>query len=266
MDYQQLLSDLADLAIAAGRALPLTPPAMDAHSKAGKANYVTEYDRLTQQRLFEGCLALAPDAVMIGEESYETGGALPDAAAIPRSFVIDPIDGTTNFIRGYRHSAISIGYLEYGAVMAAVIYNPWQDECFTALRGAGAWVNGVPMHVAESDMAHCLLTYGTSPYYAEMAHATFAALDTLTPLIGDSRRTGSAALDLAYLAAGRTDAFFEMRLSPWDYAAGSLLITEAGGVITSIDGSPLRWDAPCSVLAAIPGLYRPLRDVLDTVL
>ncbi len=255
MDHAKLLAALADLAKRAGRALPLTPPAMAADDKAGKANYVTEYDRRTQEFLFAGCLALVPDAVLIGEESYETGGTLPDAAALPRCFVIDPIDGTTNFIRGYRHSAVSIGYLEHGVPTLAVIYDPWQDECFTALRGGGAFVNGEPMQVADTDLPHCLLLFGSSPYYPQLQQATFAMLQRMFDRIADIRRSGSAALDLAYLAAGRVDAFFEMRLSPWDYAAGSLLVTEAGGVITDTDGKPLTWDRCCSVLASTPELY-----------
>ena len=265
MEHMMLARQLEALARRAGAALPKGPAALQVEDKSGKANYVTDYDRQTQQLLFAECLALVPDALMIGEESFETGGRLPDPASAARSFIIDPIDGTTNFIRGYRHSGISIAYLENGIVCVGVVYDPWQDECFAAVRGQGAWVNGVPMHTANADLTHCLLSFGSSPYYPELQCISFAALQAVFGSIADVRRSGSAALDLAYVASGRTDAFFEMRLSPWDVAAGSLLVQEAGGLVTDVQGGPLRLDAPGSLLAASTSVYEAIKAAIGSV-
>lgn len=261
-ERKALEAELCSLARGAGAALPHDAVPMAVEDKAGKANYVTRYDKETQQRIFAGCRALVPGAVLIGEESFETGGALPDPAALPCSFIVDPIDGTTNFIRGYRHSGISIAYLEGAAVQVGVVYDPWQDECFSAVLDGGARVNGHPLQIAGEDLPHSLLCFGSSPYYPELQQKTLSALGVLIARVGDVRRSGSAALDLAYLAAGRTDAFFEMRLSPWDIAAGSLLVQQAGGRITDTDGAPLRLNAPSSVLAASPTVYDAVLQVL----
>ena len=261
-DLKKLAAALEQLARQAGDALP-EGGAVQAECKTGVANFVTEYDKATQQRLFEGCLALVPDAVLIGEESYDTGGVLPDAASFARSFVIDPIDGTTNFIHGYRHSAISIGYLEYGVVMVGVVYDPSLRECFVAVRGGGAVCNGVPMRVSAYPTEKALVSFGTSPYYADLRGESLRLLAALLPRVADLRRSGSAALDLAYVAAGRTDAFFELRLSPWDYAAGSLLVEEAGGRAAALDGTPLAFDRCCSLLAASPTVYDDIRRLCE---
>lgn len=250
-ELNTLARQLAALAKTAGDALPKDPPPMAVDDKAGKANFVTEYDRKTQEFLERECRALVPDAFFVGEESFETGGELPAVSALARSFIIDPIDGTTNFIRGQRCSAVSIGYLEEGEPVIGVIYNPWQNECFTAVKGQGAYLNDRPIRVsAGQPAASALILFGTSPYYADLRRRSLVVLDRLLPAIADFRRAGSAALDLAYVAAGRADGFLELRLSPWDYAAGSLLITEAGGSITDTQGQPLSFDAPGGVLAA----------------
>lgn len=265
MDIIALCTPLKELVMQAGKALPLSRAAYTANTleiddKAGKANYVTQYDKQTQDFLLAGCKKLVPDAVLIGEESFGTGERLPDAAEFARSFVIDPIDGTTNFIRDFRHSCISLAYLENGVGKIGVIYNPWQDECFFAVRDHGAFVvqSGQPavrLHTASTPLSHCLLEFGSSPYYPDLQKKTFSILQGLFPLVADIRRSGSAALDLAYVAAGRADAFFEMRLSPWDYAAGQLLVEEAGGRATRLSGEPLLYDRACSVLACSNRLY-----------
>lgn len=271
-DKTELLAGLLSLARRAGDALPLEPEApIAALDKAGKANYVTRYDRQTQELVFGGCRALVPDAVLIGEESYENGDQAPDPAGLSRCFIIDPIDGTTNFIRGYRHSSISIAYAEHGRIELGVVYDPWQQELFWAEKDGGAFVQhgiqpAAALHAASEDLAHSLVCFGSSPYYPELQKATFSSLQALFPHIADIRRSGSAALDLAYVAAGRTDAFFELRLSPWDYAAGSLMVTEAGGRITSADGSPLRFDHSCSVLAGSKAVYESVRACMPVAL
>lgn len=253
MTHAALLRELENLAQEKG-ALLRHAAAIRPENKAGHANFVTQYDRRMQTELFCGCRRLVPDALLVGEEDAAEDAAaqvapLPRAADAARCFVIDPIDGTANFIRGCRHSAVSIGYLEGGVVQVAVIYDPFSDECFGAYRGGGAWLKGKQLHTADIPREDGLFCFGSSPYYPALQAATLALLQKAMTTVGDVRRSGSAALDLAYLAAGRFDAFCELRLSPWDYAAGSLLVTEAGGVITQPDGAPLRFDAPCGVVA-----------------
>ena len=151
---------------------------------------------------------------------------------------------------------ISRGEPVFGAV-----YDPYLDEMFWAEAGSGAYLNGRSISVSERPLSRAIATFGTSPYYKDsMADKTFTLAARLFGTVSDLRRTGSAALDLAYLAAGRSDMFFEFILSPWDFAAGLLIIKEAGGIITDMKGEPVPLSAPSSVIAASPALYGTLLD------
>ncbi len=213
--------------------------------KSGRANFVTVYDKLVQKTLKEKLHEIMPEAHFVGEEediheSIESGYA----------FIVDPIDGTTNFIRDYHVSAISVGLLYDGKPKFGAVYNPYLDEMFTAEKGKGAFLNGKPIKVSTNKLENSVVLFGTSPYYPELSRKSFdMAYDYFTKSL-DVRRSGSAALDLCSIASGRADLYFELKLSPWDYAAGSLIITEAGGEITDIDGKPIVYDKPCSVLAS----------------
>lgn len=223
--------------------------------KAGSANFVTVHDVRTQQFLIGELSALLPHAAFIAEEKENDSEVLRADAC----FVIDPIDGTTNFIHNTRHSAISVALLEHGVTCLGAILDPYQDELFYAVRGKGAFLDGAPIHVSDTVFSDGLVGFGTSPYCKDtLTEATFALCRDLYLSCSDVRRMGSAALDLAYLAAGRFDMFFEMILSPWDIAAGALLITEAGGRISDMHGNPLSLAAPTSVIAASPTCYDEL--------
>ena len=216
------------------------------HSKSGTANFVTEYDIKVQDFLYAALAKLIPEANFIGEESDTNDTAkLTDGY----SFIIDPIDGTTNFIHDYGHSCISVALLKDGEVIIGAVYNPYRDELFHAEKNRGAYLNGKPIHTSTRELCDSLVCFGTAPYYRELADKTFTILKWLYLNVRDIRRSGSAALDLCYVACGRCDLFFEMILSPWDYTAGSLIITEAGGIITAIDGAAVTFDAPSSVVA-----------------
>lgn len=212
--------------------------------KAGHANFVTTYDKMVQVKLQESFAKILPEAVFVGEEedihaSIEKGLA----------FIVDPIDGTTNFIKDYHTSAISVGLLKDGEQYLGAVYNPYLDELFTAVKGCGAYLNGKPIHVSKQPLSNGIVLFGTAPYYEELNKASFdMAYDYFKQAL-DIRRSGSAALDLCSVAAGRAELFFELRLSPWDYAAGSLIITEAGGIVTTVEDGPITFDKPCSVLA-----------------
>ena len=218
----------------------------DVTAKAGTANFVPIYDVAVQKFVLDEIHQRFPDAVFMSEEKENDTEVLQ----APRCFILDPIDGTANFIHNYRHSCISLAMLENGKTVFGAIYNPYLDEMFCAVAGAGATLNGNPIPVSDCRVENGFATFGTAPYYKDtLAEPTFALASILFRTMSDVRRSGSAALDLAYIAVGRTDAFFELRLSPWDIAAGELLIREAGGIVTQLDGSPLTLTSPCSVFA-----------------
>ena len=218
--------------------------AIEIDSKAGSANFVTEYDKKVQDLLEKKLLEIVRDAKFVGEE--ETAEKV---TASGKYFVVDPIDGTTNFIKDYHMSCISVGLIEDGEVVLGIIYNPYLDEMFWAVRGEGAYCNDKPIHVSNQPLSNGIVLFGTSPYYEELSKKSFQmAYDYFKEAL-DIRRSGSAALDLCAIAAGRAELFFELRLSPWDYTAGSLIVEEAGGIVTTVDGEAITFDKPCSVLA-----------------
>ena len=212
--------------------------------KAGHANFVTTYDKMIQEKLKKELLSLLPEAVFVGEEedvhaSVEKGYA----------FIADPIDGTTNFIRDYHTSAVSVGLAKDGATYMGVVYNPYLDEMFTAVKGEGAYLNGRPIRVSARPLKDGIVIFGTATYYEELAERTFALAYDYYKRSLDVRRSGSAALDLCSIAAGRAELFYELRLCPWDYAAASLIVTEAGGRVTTAEGTELPFGESCSVMA-----------------
>lgn len=194
--------------------------------KEGHANFVTSVDEEVERFLQTRLLALLPESCIIGEE--QTNEPLGDGL----TWIIDPIDGTTNFIHGYRFSSISVALLKDRTPIVGAIYQPYTDEMFYAEKGKGAELNGHPMHVTSHDLPNALVGFGTAPYNVELAQKSLEVALRFLYESADLRRSGSAALDLAYVAAGRQDVFFELLLKPWDYAAGALLVQEAGGVFT----------------------------------
>ena len=213
-------------------------------TKGGRANFVTEYDKKVQEQLRTGLLELMPDAHFIGEE-----GSAQAFSQSGKFFIVDPIDGTTNFIKDYRASCVSVGLVIDGLAEFGVIYNPYLDEMFSARRGHGAFCNGNRIHVSSEPLENALVIFGTSPYREDLADRTFSlARDYLRKAV-DVRRSGSSAIDLCAVAAGRAELFFELSLSPWDYAAGALIVEEAGGLVSDIDGNGLSYGHQCSVVA-----------------
>lgn len=212
--------------------------------KSGRANFVTAYDKKVQAYLFDRLGAILPEAVFIGEEEEEHA-LLPEGYA----FIIDPIDGTTNFMKGYCASCISVGLLKAGKPEVGVVYNPYLDELFCAIRGKGAFLNGKAIHVSEHDLSKGLVLFGTSPYNEELARSSFCCAYELFARSLDVRRSGSAAIDLCNIACGRAELYFELLLSPWDYAAGALIVEEAGGKVMSTEGKEISFDRKMGVVA-----------------
>ena len=223
------------------------------HEKTSAADLVTEYDVAVENFLREKLLALLPEAVFFGEE--EDGPTHPEQGW---AFIVDPIDGTANFVRGLRHSAVSVALARDGAVEYGVVYNPYQDELFSARRGGGAFLNGVPIRVSGKPLSQGIFAMGTALYRREYFPPTMRLTRQLFERSCDFRRMGAAALDLCAVACGRVEVFFEYNLSPWDYAAGSLLVTEAGGAVCTLEGEALPIVRRCGIWAS----NRVNRDVL----
>ena len=213
-------------------------------SKGGHGNFVTEYDKKVQQRLKEGLAGIMPDVNFIGEE-----GSSQKFSTTGRFFIVDPIDGTTNFIRDLHASCISVALVVDGKAELGVIYNPYLDEMYTARLGHGAFCNGRRLHVSSEPIENALVIFGTAPYREDLCEKSFRLAYAYCRKAVDVRRTGSAALDLCAVAAGRADLFFELSLAPWDFAAGKLIVEEAGGIVSDIDGNELTYDRNHSVLA-----------------
>ncbi|MBO5260589.1 MAG: inositol monophosphatase [Agathobacter sp.] len=219
-------------------------------SKEGHANFVTTYDKKVQEQLKARLLEILPEAHFCGEEGEDAATDINKGYV----YIVDPIDGTTNFIKDFKVSAISVGLAHNGHMKAGVVYNPYLDEMFSAVAGQGAYLNGNPIHVSKAPLSEALVIFGTSPYNQELAERSFRLAYEYFTQAMDVRRTGSAALDLCSIASGRAELYFELILQPWDYAAGSLIVEEAGGRVTTVDEEPIRFDQPCSIMAVGKGV------------
>jgi len=195
-------------------------------SKKTKNDFVTEVDRMAEQEIIKLISSLYPDHSIIAEESGEIKGN-------DYTWIIDPLDGTTNFLHGYPQYAVSIALKFKNKIEVGVVYDPLRDELFTAEKGGGAMLNNRRIRVSkQTDLSSSLIGTGFPFKYPQHLDAYLNMFKTLTPATSGIRRAGSAALDLAYLSAGRLDGFWEIGLKEWDMAAGILLVQEAGGVAT----------------------------------
>ena len=220
------------------------PTAADTEEKEGIGNYVTRYDKETQSALEAKLSALLPEAIFIGEEEDHH----KKVAQKGYTFIIDPIDGTANFARGLSLSFVSVALLKDGEQYLAVCYNPYLDEMFTAQKGKGAYLNGEAISVSDKKLCEGLVFTGSAPYYEETRQKTLTVFQNFVAVAADFRRLGSAVMEICDIACGRAEAYFEVILQPWDYAAATLLVTEAGGKVSDMEGAPLSFDKPCSIL------------------
>ncbi len=226
------------------------------HEKTSAADLVTEYDVAVEAYLKRELLALLPEAVFYGEEEKENTDPTHGWA-----FIVDPIDGTTNFVRGLRQSAVSVALARDGRVEYGVVLDPSKGELFSARRGGGAFLNGQPIHVSDKPLSQGIFGMGTAIYRREYLEPTMRLTEQLFRRSCDFRRLGAAALDICNVACGRTELFFEYSLCPWDYAAASLMVTEAGGGICTLDGSPLDVSRRCSVWVSNAVNYGLLQEL-----
>ena len=201
-------------------------------SLKGPANFVTAADRRVETMLHEELCKARPGYGFLGEE-----GGRQEGTDKTNTWIVDPLDGTTNFLHGIPQFAISIGLEREGTIVAGVVYNPANDDLFTAERGKGAFLNDRRLRVASRRRLDDAVIACGLPHYGrgdlEVGRKELAAVQEQ---VAGLRRFGSAALDLAWIAAGRLDGYWERNLSPWDMAAGLLLVREAGGFVTDLDG------------------------------
>lgn len=217
------------------------------NNKQGDANFVTVYDVQIQRFLMNKLRALVPDAVFFGEE--DTEGNQAGRLGEGYTFIIDPIDGTTNFMFRYHHSCVSVGVAYAGNLVAGCICNPYVDEVYTAVRGGGCFLNGRRLQMEDLPVEQGIIAFGCARYNEGNVDLLFAVVKELFQRSLSVRCGGSAALDLSRIASGSNVAYIELRLQPYDYAAAAVMIEEAGGCIVQMDGSPITLDRPCSILA-----------------
>lgn len=206
---------------------------MASHVKEkGLADYVTQVDITVQNFLKKELFSLAPGIQFLGEET-----GLQEMEA-DRFWILDPVDGTTNLMHDYQHSVVSLALYDQGKIVMGIVYDPFREEVFSAIKGKGSFLNGQPIHVSKAEkLSDTIIGLGTAK--RELADENFTRFRRVFGQCQDVRRLGSAALELAYTACGRQDGYFEIYLNPWDYAAGMLLVQEAGGMVTDFTGKPL---------------------------
>jgi len=225
----------------------------------GPADYVSEADLRSEAAIKEVLVGALPGVAFQAEESA------PEGVLVGPRFIIDPLDGTTNFLRGLPHFSISLAYVDESGTIAGVVLDPMRDELFWAERGQGAFLGEQRLAVATSAELERALIHTGIPHLGRPDHEGYLPkLARVMAKVSGIRRLGSAALDLAYVAAGRGDAFFEKGLSPWDIAAGMLLVSEAGGIVTDQQGDAVRFERG-EVLAASRALHAEMLQALNGV-
>ena len=256
MNYEFIRSGVEAIARQAGSII-LGFGDFNVEEKEGHGNFVTDVDCAVQDYLAGALSELLPGSLFIGEE--QENDALTDAP----TWVIDPVDGTCNLIHNYRQSAVSIALLEDKQPVLAAVYQPYTDELFFAIKGCGATLNGKKIAVSSHPFDHAMVCFGTSPYHPSLAERSMKLALAFLLNTADIRRSGSAALDLAYVACGRQDAYFELTLKPWDFAAGALLVTEAGGRLEMpFEDGEIRFDCSRGILAANSKCAEPALDLI----
>jgi len=216
----------------------------DVEEKTSISDKVTSMDIAVEVFLKENLLNLLPHSGFLGEES--------DNHEIDNEYVwvVDPIDGTTNFIRDLGISCISIGLLQNGKPIAGFVYNPYKDEMYYAQKGRGAFLNSNKISVSDKSFENSIYYTSLSPYTKESTKKCLDIMEEVYSQADDMRRLGSAAIELCLLACGRGDLYFELYLQPWDYAAGALILEEAGGYAGTVLDEGFKYNEPIPVLAA----------------
>lgn len=221
----------------------------------GRNDYVSDVDRLAEKEIINVIKKAYPEHAIMAEESGSTGNA-------DTVWIIDPLDGTTNFLNGFPHYCVSIAIMVRGRIEHAVVFDPLRDELFTASKGEGAKLNDRRIRVGKrKELTGALLATGFPFKYPQHLDAYMGMFGDILPKVSDIRRAGAAALDLAYVAAGRVDAYWEIGLEKWDLAAGWLLVEEAGGTVTDFSGHDQVLDKGHVIASNLP-LHRHLQALI----
>lgn len=254
MDVDATLALATDLAREAGAlALAMRLGVEELSTKSSPTDTVTAADKAVEALLLAALSSARPDDGVLGEE----GSALTGTSGV--RWVLDPIDGTVNYLYGIPQWAVSIGVEDGTGGLVGVVYDPSKDELWQAVRGGGAVLNGTPIRCSSAtDLSQALIGTGFG-YDARRREAQAQLLPDLLPNVRDIRRLGAGSLDLCSVAAGRLDAYFEQGLSPWDLSAGGLIAFESGAVVSGLRGQPAGWDL---VVASAPGVFDMLHSLL----
>jgi myo-inositol-1(or 4)-monophosphatase len=251
--------DLLEIAVSAARAAGdlllgrFGGRATGLASKTSRTDLVSDTDREAEALIVGALRSARPDDAILSEEGGGSGGGSGVR------WLVDPLDGTINYLWGIPQWSVSVAALDRAGPLVGVVHDPLRDETFAARRGAGARLGGAPLAMAAGPgLDEALLGTGFN-YRAQERARQAGRLVRVLPAVRDVRRFGSAAIDLAWVAAGRLDGYFETGLNPWDWAAGRLLVSEAGGVVEELPGSA---GGPGGVVAAGPALIGPLRALL----
>jgi len=263
----RLRVDAEELARAAGAVLREGHGRAHRPERKGRIDLVTEYDRRAERVVIEGLARRHPDHAVLAEES----GASPPASARPSGgstaspsvrWIVDPLDGTTNFAHNYPFFCVSVAAEVEGALTAGAVYDPVRDELFSAAAGSGATLNGAALEVSDIEQVEDALLVTGFPYdVREHPERSLPLFEAFLMRAQGVRRDGSAALNLCYLAAGRFDGFWEGHLSPWDMAAGVLIVREAGGRVTNYEGGEFRLERP-EILASNGRIHEEMTTLL----
>ena len=224
----------------------------------GLLDLVTEMDHRSEDLLVQAIRERFPADPIATEESGNLAGESANR------WFIDPLDGTVNYAHGVPIFCVSLAYADSQGLRLGVVFDPVHAECFSAERGQGAWLNGVPIHVSENqDITHSLLVTGFAANAREKTLKNIELFGRMVQITQGVRRLGSAALDLCYVACGRMDGYWELMLNAWDMAAGALIAEEAGARVTDLSGRPEYMRPPYDLLVANPGLHARLLEVLS---
>ena len=226
----------------------------DVRSK-GDADFVTAVDLGISNYLKEELHKLWPDIAFFSEEE--------EAEFHDPTWILDPIDGTTNLVYGYNMSSVSLALYRGSKVEYGVVYNPYSGECFTAIAGEGAYLDGKPITASRREFKNSIIEFGAGVTYKEDADKNFLLAREIFKRCLDLRRICSSALTLCFVAAGRIDGYFETVLKPWDYAAASLILAEAGGKTSDYEGKPLPFTHPGTIIATNGVIHDELRELIN---
>lgn len=220
----------------------------DITGKPGASNFVTKYDVMVQHFLIDALSKVIPNCGFLCEEEAYSQGEVTDGYC----FIIDPIDGTTNFICGYQHSAVSVGLAKDKKPYLGVVYNPFTKDLYWGVAGKGAYKNGIPLHLEDRSMSQGVIEFSNPPYNTALRQAAIELQNVVSYHTMDLRNLGCGCLSLCYIADGRNTLYYSPELCAWDYAAAQVILEEAGAITIKVDGTPVNYQKKGGVIAGLP--------------